>query len=156
LVDKIISPFHPLHSKSSFSKGEDFYKKKRDLDWVTGAFLLTRKNVLTEVGGWDETYFMYVEEVDLCFKIKNLGYRVLFDPKWSIIHLGGKSSTSSEFPLINEYKGICKFYKKFYPAWQYPFLRLFLKVGAIGRIVLFAILGRMGESKIYAKAFKVV
>lgn len=155
-VDKVILPFHPLHSKSTFARGEEFYKTKKNLDWVTGAFLLARKDVLSKVGGWDETYFMYVEEVDLCFKIKRLGYSVWYDPKWSIVHFGGKSSTSAEFPLISEYKGICKFYRKFYPSWQYPIVKLFLKIGAVGRIVLFAILGRGEESKIYAKAFKAI
>lgn len=156
LVDKLIKPFHPLHSKSSFSRGEDFYKNEKELDWITGAFLLTRADILKRAGGWDETYFMYVEEVDLCFKIKKLGYQVWYYPKWSITHLGGKSSGVSEYPLLSEYKGICKFYKKFYPSWQFPLVKLLLKIGALGRIVLFAILGRREEVKIYAKAFKVI
>lgn len=154
LVDKIIKPFHPLHSKSFFLKGDEFYKSKKELDWVTGAFLMTRRDVLKKAGGWDESFFMYVEEVDLCYRIKALGYQVWYLPKWNIVHLGGASSRTSEFSLLSEYKGIKKFYKKHYPLWQYGLLRLFLKIGALGRILLFAILEGKEAAKIYAKAFR--
>lgn len=154
-VDMIIKPFHPYHSKSFFSKGDEFYKSKKELDWVTGAFLLTKKSIIEEVNGWDESYFMYVEEVDLCFRIKKLGYEVWYLPEWNITHFGGGSSKTSELSLINEYLGIKKLYKKYYPAWQYPILRLILKIGALGRIVLFGILEGKETSKIYAKAFKI-
>ena len=152
-VDLLIKPFHPLHAKSFFNQGEYFYKKPKRLDWVTGAFLLTRREVLKEVGGWDESYFMYVEEVDLCYRIKKHGWQIWYLPKWSITHLGGASSKIDEFPLLAEYTGIKKFYKKFYPTWQYPTLRFLLKLGSLGRIVLFGILeGRKGANT-YLKAF---
>ena len=154
-VDKLIKPFHPLHSKSFFSKGTDFYGSKKQLDWVTGAYLLTRKEILKQTNGWDETFFMYVEEVDLCFRIKNLGYEVWYLPKWKITHLGGASSKTSEFALLKEYEGVKKFYSKHYPRWQYPVLRMFLKVGALGRIILFGILEGLDSVKIYAKAFRI-
>lgn len=152
-VDKIIKPFHPLHGRSFFSRGEEFYKIKKELDWVTGAFLLTRLSILKEVGGWDETYFMYLEDVDLCYRIKKRGrQKVWYLPQWSIVHLGGGSSTSS-FPLLSEYSGIKRFYKKFYPSWQYPILKFLLKLGALGRIVLFWLLSGRKEAEVYVKAF---
>lgn len=153
-VDSIIKPFHPLHSKSFFAKGASFYDRSRELDWVTGAFILTRKEILSKVDGWDEDYFMYVEEVDLCFRIKKLGYKVQYLPKWNIVHLGGASSKTSEFSLISEYQGVKKFYKKFYPSWQTPVLRIILKIGALGRVILFGILEGKQSAKTYAKAFR--
>lgn len=155
-VDNIIKPFHPYHSKSLFFKGGSFYESKKELDWVTGAFLLTRREVLEGSGGWDENFFMYVEEVDLCFRIKKLGYKVWYLPKWSIIHLGGSSSKTSEFSLISEYGGIKKFYKKHYPTWQTPILRLILKIGALGRIFLFGILEGKETAKTYAKIYRTI
>jgi len=155
LVDKFIKPFHPFHSKSFFSKGDSFYNSQKELDWVTGAFLMTKKEILNKIGGWDETFFMYFEEVDLCFRIKSLGYQVWYLPKWSIIHLGGASSKTGEFSLLKEYEGVKKFYKKHYPPWQYQVLRLLLKIGALGRIILFGILEGTASAKIYAKAFKI-
>jgi hypothetical protein len=153
-VDSIIKPFHPYHSKALFFKGDDFYKSEKELDWVTGAFLLTRKNILEEIEGWDEKFFMYVEEVDLCYRIKKLGYKIWYLPKWNITHLGGASSKTSEFSLISEYEGVKKFYKKFYPAWQLPILRLVLKIGAMGRIILFGLTEGSASAKIYAKAYR--
>jgi hypothetical protein len=156
LVDSIIKPFHPYHSKSIFFKGDKFYKNKKELDWVTGAYLLTRKDVLNRIGGWDESFFMYVEEVDLCYRIKKLGYKIWFLPKWSITHLGGASSKTNEFSLISEYDGVKKFYGKHYPRWQFPILRLILKIGALGRIVLFGILEGRQSAKIYEKVYRTV
>lgn len=156
LVDKFIKPFHPLHIRSFFSRGEEFYETAKELDWVTGAFLLTRKDILERLGGWDETYFMYVEEVDLCFRIKDLNYKVWYLPRWNIIHYGGASSKVSEYPLLAEYKSIKKFYKKFYSTWQLPILRLLLKIGALGRVVLFTILKGKEAGNVYLKAFREV
>ncbi len=154
-VDFLIKPFHPFHGKSFFGKGESFYLREKELDWVTGAFLLARKEVIDEVGGWDEEYFMYMEEVDLCYRIKKAGWEVWYLPGWSIIHYGGKSSTS-EFPLLAEYNGVKLFYKKHFPSWQYPILRFLLKLGALGRIVLFGILEGKDTASIYAKAYREV
>ncbi len=154
-VDMLIKPFHPLHSKSLFAKGEGFYSSVRQLDWVTGAFLLTRKQVLEKVL-WDESFFMYVEEVDFCYRVKKLGWEIWYNPKWHITHLGGGSSKVGEFSLISEYEGVKKFYMKHYPRWQMPILRLILKIGALGRIVLFGILEGNQTAKIYAKAFRTV
>lgn len=155
-VDNIIKPFHPYHAKSFFSKGDSFYRSKKELDWVTGAFLLCRREALEKIKGWDETFFMYVEEVDLCFRVKQMGYSIWYLPKWNITHLGGASSKTSEFSLISEYKGVIKFYAKHYPSWQLPILRLILKIGALGRIILFGILEGPSSAKIYAKAFSTV
>ena len=153
LIDRIIKPFHPMHPQSPIYKGEGFFKKAHQRDWVTGAFLLTRKDIFDKAGGFDEDYFMYTEEVDLCWRIKKNGWQVWFLPKWSIIHLGGASSTS-EYPIISEFKGVKLFYSKNKPAWQTPLLRIFLKGGAAIRIVLYGLLKGKEAAKTYAKAFK--
>ena len=153
-VDNLIKPFHPYHAKSLFSKGDNFYKFQKELDWVTGAYFLTRRDVLEQVGGWDENFFMYVEEVDLCYRIKKYNFRIWYLPKWNITHLGGASGKGSETSIVSEYEGVKKFYKKFYPSWQFPVLRLILKIGALGRILLFGILEGSQSAKIYAKVYK--
>lgn len=151
-VDNFIKPFHPMKPKS-FSKDDNFYKNDHELDWVTGAFLFVRRSILDNVGGWNDDYFMYMEEVDLCFRVKKLGWQIWYLPDWSIVHLGG-ASCSSEYSVLSEYKGIKIFYKKYFPAWQLPVLRLLLKVGALGRMVLFGILEGEKSFTTYAKAFQ--
>lgn len=152
VLGRLIKSFHP-HTPDFFGNNQD-YLKKHEQDWVTGAFLLTRREILEKVKGWDESYFMYVEEVDLCYRIKKLGYQIWYLPKWSIVHFGGASSKVTGYSLIAEFTSIKKFYKKFYAAWEYPLLRLLLKIGALGRIVLFTILKGKEEGLIYAKAFR--
>ena len=154
LLDSLIDPFHPMHPSSPFYKGERQFIRAREKDWVTGAFFLLKKELIDEVGYFDEDYFIYTEEVDLCFRAKKKGWKIWYLPKWSIIHLGGASSTS-EFAIISEYKGIKTFYKKHMPAWQAPLLKLFLKCGAILRIILFGVLKGTKIANVYVKAFQV-
>lgn len=66
--------------------------KPHEIDAVAGAFFLTRKLVLDKVGLFDEDYFMYAEDIDLCFRIKQKGFKVMFVPEIKIIHHKGISS----------------------------------------------------------------
>jgi GT2 family glycosyltransferase len=63
-----------------------------DADWVPGAFSIIQREALDRVGYFDESFFLYYEEVDLCRRIKNAGYRIRYWPDITIIHLGGESS----------------------------------------------------------------
>lgn len=151
-IDRIIKPFHPMHSQSPFYKGERHFLTPHQKDWMTGAFFLIRKEVIEKVGLLDEDYFMYVEELDFCYRAKKAGWQVWFLPKWSITHLGGASSTT-EFSILSEYKGMKLFYKKHKPSWQMPFLRIFLKGGSFLRIMIFGVIKGKEVAKVYAKAF---
>lgn len=68
-----------------------------DVDQLMGAAILAEKELVRKVGGFDERFFMYYEEVDLCYRIKKKGYRIVFFPDASIIHFGGKSSEQIPF-----------------------------------------------------------
>ncbi len=152
-VNMFIKSFHPMGNKSPI-KNISFYKKEREIDWLTGAFMLTRKNILDKLKGpWDESYFMYTEDVDICYRIKRSGHKIMYLPRWDITHLGGASGTK-ESTILSEFRGVKRFYNKFYPKWQYPILRFLLKTGSLGRIIIFGILEGLNSAKIYAKAFK--
>ncbi len=62
------------------------------VDWVTGAALLVRRTVIEQVGGFDEAFFMYSEELDWQRRIKAAGWEVIYYPDAKIVHLGGRSS----------------------------------------------------------------
>ncbi len=64
----------------------------QEVDWVWGAAFLLRRAALEEAGGLDETYFMYSEEVDLCRRLADLDWSVVFEPAARIVHHHGKSS----------------------------------------------------------------
>ena len=61
-------------------------------DWVSGSFLLMRKEDYVKVGGWDEDFWMYYEDMDLCKRGKNLGLQVTLLNNWKCIHSHGKAS----------------------------------------------------------------
>jgi GT2 family glycosyltransferase len=65
-----------------------------DVDWVPGAFSIIRASVLAATGGFDESFFLYYEEVDLCQRIKRAGYAIRYWPDVVVVHLGGESSKS--------------------------------------------------------------
>jgi hypothetical protein len=66
--------------------------KEADIDWVPGAFSIIRRDVLERVGYFDERFFLYYEEVDLCLRIKAAGYKVVYWPELRVVHIGGESS----------------------------------------------------------------
>jgi len=62
------------------------------VDWLTGAAMLIRREVLDDVGGLDEGFFMYSEELDWCHRIGDAGWKIIYTPAAQIVHYGGKSS----------------------------------------------------------------
>ncbi len=77
----------------SFKKKYSPYLSKHDIfqntDWVIGAFMLLQKSDFTSINGFSEDYFMYSEDMDLCYKMKEKGKKIVYDPTYSIIHIGG-------------------------------------------------------------------
>ena len=61
------------------------------VDWVSGACLLARRNALERVDGFDEEFFMYFEDNDLCLRIRRAGWKIFYNPQVTITHLGGAS-----------------------------------------------------------------
>src|SRR5439155_945439 len=61
----------------------------RDVDWVSGTFLMARRSDFEGAGGFDERYFMYVEDVDLCWRLWQAGHRVRYEPGGRVMHLIG-------------------------------------------------------------------
>jgi GT2 family glycosyltransferase len=66
--------------------------KAAQVGWVPGAFSIIRRDVLEQVGYFDEAFFLYYEEVDLCHRIRSAGYEVWYWPDISVVHFGGESS----------------------------------------------------------------
>ncbi len=61
-------------------------------DWVSGACLLVRRSVLDQIGGFDEGYFHYSEDTDLCRRIRDAGFDIRYEPSAVVVHLGGRST----------------------------------------------------------------
>jgi GT2 family glycosyltransferase len=65
-----------------------------DGDWVPGAFMIIRQDAIENIGGFDESFFLYFEEVDLSRRLRDAGYRIRYYPDVVVTHLGGESSKS--------------------------------------------------------------
>ncbi|MGH9005877.1 MAG: glycosyltransferase family 2 protein, partial [Acidimicrobiia bacterium] len=68
-----------------------------------GTNVLFRRAALDDVGGWDERYFMYVEDVDLCWRLRGAGWRVAYEPGAVVEHLLGVSTAGAPYRMITEH-----------------------------------------------------
>jgi len=76
-----------------------------EVDAICGAFMFIPKVVLDKVGLFDEEYFMYGEDIDLCFKIKKAGYKIFYYPKIITVHLKGESTKKTKLSYVNNFYG---------------------------------------------------
>ena len=84
-----------------------------EIDCLTGAFMFMRKEALDVAGLLDETFFMYGEDIDLCYRIKKSGWKIVYYGKSKITHLKGASSKKQKSKLIYEfYRAMYIYYKK--------------------------------------------
>jgi GT2 family glycosyltransferase len=103
-----------------------------------GAALGVRKSVLNQVGGFDQNYFMYFEEVDLCYRIKQAGFKIMYYPQASIIHHGGRSTTQAQMNMNSSwYKSFFYYLRK---NKNYPALLIIMTLSLItlGKIIWLA------------------
>ena len=103
--------------------------RERFVDWVSGACLLLRRDAAAAAGFFDERYFMYEEDVDLCAALRQRGGRVLFTPHATIVHLRGRSVRASNSPSSSHHydRSHLAFYEKHAPRWA-PWLRGWLRL----------------------------
>jgi len=75
----------------------------RDVDWLSGSAIWLRRTALDDVGGWDERYFMYVEDVDLCWRLRRHGWRVAYEPAGCVIHVQGAVTRTRPYRMLAEH-----------------------------------------------------
>jgi N-acetylglucosaminyl-diphospho-decaprenol L-rhamnosyltransferase len=87
----------------------------REVGVITGCFLMIRREIYEKTGGFDPRFFMYAEEVDLCWRIKKLGRKLMFTPDAQIIHLVGASAAKAKpNRLYHLHLALLKLYRKHY------------------------------------------
>ena len=89
-------------SRSDFLTG-NFKKKEYNVDWISGSFIIIKRQDWELIDGFDEDFFMYVEDVDFCKRLQKHGKQIIFYSKYEYIHFVGFNS-SRELKLINGYK----------------------------------------------------
>lgn len=117
----------------------------REVDWVSGSFLMIRRPLLQEVGLFDERFFLYCEDVDYCLRAKEAGYRIYYVPDGRIIHQTAYSERNLN-TLFFHHQSMYRFYKKHHPRNLFSdsailggiALRFFVKAGLLsGRRLFF-------------------
>ena len=119
ITRKIVSKFlpHLLYSSADFTKPSL-------IELVSGAAVMLRKEILEKVGGLDEDYPHFFEDVDLSYQLRKLGFRLVLIPEAKVIHLGGRSlqpkikkEGKDEFYFLNFY-GLFLFFRKNYSSFK--------------------------------------
>jgi GT2 family glycosyltransferase len=93
-------------------------------DWVSGGALFIRKNLFQKLSGFDERFFLYFEDADLCLRARAEGATVRRIADMPIIHAGGKSQTSAAVQKRHFYTSQSNYFKKHRPSWEYVILRV--------------------------------
>lgn len=109
---------------------------------ISGACMLVKPEAVTDVGLWDDDYFLHCEDLDWCMRFVRAGWEILFVPSAPITHAQGVCSKSRPlFVEWHKHKGMTRFYRKFFRA-SYSLPLLWLVIAAIwGRFVLIATTG---------------
>ena len=103
------------------------FRALRDVDWVSGACLLTRRELFLEEPVFDTNMFLYFEDHDLCLRVRAMGQRVVFFPGARVRHHGGRSMAAIAAGTMIEYrKSQLYLYRKYLPSWQSNLLRRYL------------------------------
>jgi N-acetylglucosaminyl-diphospho-decaprenol L-rhamnosyltransferase len=111
----------------------DFYSKQHsqvaEVGWVTGACLMMRRDLFDRIGGFDEKFFMYFEDKDLCKRVREAGFKVIYYPHTSIIHLLGGSSQGVKKSVNTYYRDSqLYYYQKHLGRFQTGVLKLYLRI----------------------------
>lgn len=121
------------------------------VDWVSGGFMLIRTDVFRKLNGFDEHFFMYIEDMELCYRINKLKYGIMFYPEAKVLHKAQGSSNRS-FAIIHIYKGLVYFYKKHKSYGEYLLLKLVLVLKACLAIIMGTLMNKGDLKETYRKA----
>lgn len=138
---------HGYHPKANL------YDKEFYPDWVTGGFMFVKKEAVDKVGGLDENIFMYGEEVEWQYQIRQAGYKIGYTPITKVIHYERKSSDGSpRGAILGEIKGLIYIYGKHFPGWKQIILGSLLDILAFSRIIFWIVRLKPAMAKIYLEA----
>jgi hypothetical protein len=119
-----------------------------EVDWVTGACILVRREVLASVGGFDGAFFMYSEELDWCRRIKSAGWKIVYLPAAKVIHHVGQSSEQAVAARhIHFQTSKVRYFKKHHGRFAGGMLRVFLLALYAWQILLESVKMLLGHKR---------
>lgn len=112
------------------------------VDYIRGACLFVRREVVEQVGLMDERFFLYCEETDWCYRIRQKGWEIHYVPTSRIVHIGSQGLIRTPFRMHYElYHSLRKFVRKYHPGWYVTLLGLVLVTALTANSLAFFLLG---------------
>lgn len=119
---------------------------ERTVGWLSGSCMLLRRAAFEAVRGFDPSYFMYFEDLDLCERIGNAGWKCVYVPDAVISHIGGLSTEKNRDAMVAEHhRSAYRYLSRHYPGARWLPLRLALRLGLAGRERLSRLVRGVGE-----------
>lgn len=133
----------------------DEHRTPRYVDWVSGACLLVRRSAIDAVGGMDERFFIYGEELDWQYRMAQHGWRVWFAPSAQIVHAGGASTAAVPAQrIVWQYESIFRFARLHQSVFQQIALRVLVWCITLPKILILAFsAGRAPRRQEMARAY---
>jgi N-acetylglucosaminyl-diphospho-decaprenol L-rhamnosyltransferase len=114
----------------AYRRETDPTDESRDAGWLSGSCLLVRRSAFDAIGGFDEGYFMYFEDVDLGFRLGRAGFRNVYEPVARVTHVGAHSTGSESARMVSAHHDSARrFLSKKYSGWWLWPVRVTLAVG---------------------------
>lgn len=108
----------------------------RAVSWVMGAALAVRRSAFEGVGGFDPAFFLYAEEVDLCYRLQGVGWEIHFAPVATVVHTGGASTAAKRAEMeIQRVRGARQFYRRHYSPARVAALETLIQGAMAWRLV---------------------
>jgi N-acetylglucosaminyl-diphospho-decaprenol L-rhamnosyltransferase len=114
----------------AYRRETDPSDESRDAGWLSGSCVLVRRSAFEAIGGFDEGYFMYFEDVDLGFRLGKAGYRNVYEPAARVTHVGAHSTGGESARMVRaHHESARRFLSKKYTGWWLWPVRVTLRVG---------------------------
>jgi N-acetylglucosaminyl-diphospho-decaprenol L-rhamnosyltransferase len=108
-----VSPFHPDNRWTRAYRMDGWDRRtERSVDWVSGSSMLLRRAALDQVGLFDESFFMYVEDLDLCTRMRQAKWDVWFTPELEVTHIGGTATRGKRRMTLEHSRSMYRYFVK--------------------------------------------
>ncbi|WP_183550848.1 glycosyltransferase family 2 protein [Mucilaginibacter sp. AK015] len=118
-IDKFGYPFCRGRIFYEIEEDKGQYEQPGEIFWASGAAMFIKKRCWDQAGGFDETFFAHMEEIDLCWRLKNMGYKVMYCPQSQVYHVGGGTlNTENPFKTYLNFRNNLLLLKNNLPFWR--------------------------------------